>query len=562
MKVTTMQFVEVLPCVCVGMGFVAVEKAARFFLAEEKVNEIFGPFMPLLEEVSVAIQEEAEQEGDGQQVDTPAVVEPVSSPVETWMQRVKNAAIGVRTELQQTARGIVHFFVWRPYLFVRNRYFESVTWTRLIRDRHTLRAENTRLRRTIRQLNLRLNLSKRRQRAAHEARTLLRDDLKNEHRTRVLAAQCHADYVQVITCEYAAELDRMETDNVNLQQEIARLRGESTPEFLDLYVEVDTVVQNRVYENIEAELDAVVEKRAALAEMDEVIHLKLEEALQETSMSEEDDDDGHSASLEEVADFKTTATSRLTQLLVSDATASAMVLQLEDAAMKCTRDVSSRESLSLIIGIVLAHMEELGLYEDWGRVDAAFGKYQKLLCYYIDSDADQVAFLEGVEKFCTPPPKPALFPRLLRVIYKYELVEPTAVLEWYRLPSSSPTHNAIRASCAQFVEWLRTKEREEDEEEDEAVEADPALSVERLCQGDEEVGVILAECMEEDGDDGDEEEVYPEIEFRFEDEERESAGVKSPRRGSLVRRVPGEAVTTVKKRVCFSNEVHTLLIED
>ncbi|KAJ3082517.1 hypothetical protein HK102_001622 [Quaeritorhiza haematococci] len=228
-------------------------------------------------------------------------------------------------------------------------------------------------------------------------------------------------------------------------------------------------------------------------------------------------------------------TSFLTQSYVSSVSVSSIIVDLDDLALK--HNFSHEQCLESILLSLFKYFEAKGNLGLSVHVQQCFDKYTKLLSTYIDTPHHQHHLLTTLEKLCVSNPTytPLHF-QVLKTLYKLELVDPPAVIEWHNSPAYIPTtttctltdsttsdsHEStstaeceakekdesgvmgvsgvcgerLREDAKSFVQWL---EAEEERANSEA--SDSEMSVASEDESDSEVDEEEEEEDEEDDDD-------------------------------------------------------------
>ncbi|TPX47649.1 hypothetical protein SeLEV6574_g02537 [Synchytrium endobioticum] len=178
--------------------------------------------------------------------------------------------------------------------------------------------------------------------------------------------------------------------------------------------------------------------------------------------------------------FRKTAIERIFQSLVCNVAAVSIVEDVGDLANRMLLSAAGsssssagtgmemnsadrmRECLGVVSRGVLVFLEKKDF--DDTILQQTLARYVRLFNAFTESDADQVYMLHSLERFGNPPPpvRAAHFAKLLMGMYRAEIIDPDAVVEWYDLPSCGETE-ALRLKCKTFIDWLKQSLREDDD---------------------------------------------------------------------------------------------------
>ncbi|TPX34066.1 hypothetical protein SmJEL517_g03253 [Synchytrium microbalum] len=141
------------------------------------------------------------------------------------------------------------------------------------------------------------------------------------------------------------------------------------------------------------------------------------------------------------------------------------------------KEMNAEERMRECLGVagrgMVVFLEKKTFDED--VMHQTLARYTPLFNAFTESDADQVYLLQTLETFGDPSPatRNSHFAKLLMGMYRAEIVEPNAVVEWFQLAGGASVDN-VRAKCKKFVDWLKSSMEEDSDSDDDDEEEDNA----------------------------------------------------------------------------------------
>lgn len=366
--------------------------------------------------------------------------------------------------------------------------------------------------------------------------SVLKDDLRDSHLSRQNADIIHQRTFQEYESRYKLlEQDMLQkSDQVqNLKEQIEQLQlaACTTPiQSTKPLIEDTTFIKHKNINNFgcfEFEQDdegmacQPLAQESALPE----VEIKMDELKTDDDHCmdylkrrfHDDDNEEEEEEEEEMIDadleaFEEAASSYIRQAIVAKLSSARVRLDFDDLIVK-------HEPTNDTIMAVLADAFVYWLYTQWTKfvdtmspqkifqneIQPGIDFFWKsiLQCYTVDEDC-QISLLHHIEekvKLVGCDPLVNHFDRIIIFLYKYEVIEEDAVVEWHASPVNDEQSRNIRLVSKHFIEYIE-EDSEDDDDEEEEEEDD-----------DDSIGFAFDDSHHTNGDDG--------ISFGFDEEEEE-----------------------------------------
>ncbi|KAJ3102355.1 hypothetical protein HDU97_000636 [Phlyctochytrium planicorne] len=255
---------------------------------------------------------------------------------------------------------------------------------------------------------------------------------------------------------------------------------------------------------------------------------------------------GISFSMPSSENFLPIAREKILQELVSDASPSTILVDLDDLA--ASHGVSNKEVLTAVLEALVRFIEirSFGLGQKQLKigdaVDRILSKYWKLIAGSVDNADDELHLLRALSLACqSQASRIPMYKLIVMGLYRHELIQPESVLRWWQ--ETNTGERDIRTQCSSFVTWLQSQLEEESEEEEEIFQIDSAAKHSTESEDGSDWDDDESEDYDAGGSENDEEEGQ-EDEGEDDDEDNDDAQNEDEAEANFLSKVPPLSVTS------------------